>query len=641
MVQVEQSTFFANEPGFRRIADLMAEYIWISDEKGRVLWLNSTWKKVTGFEGDPIDLEKWPDLSRKIRNYQQTISSYRRAIHSQETWEIIWSFWDKEGKERWLLAVGVPIFDKKGNVFRWLGHHTDITEQKENEKELGLSKRRYELATLATMDLVWDLDIGKQRMKWSPAINKVFGHDLDELETSSEWFYQHIHPEDRERIKNSLGRAFERKLISYQEEFRFEKASGEFAYVMNRGYLLFSNEGEPLRMIGAMADITWQRKAIETLEGAKKAAEIANEAKSAFLANVSHEVRTPLSAILGYAEIIREIAGDNKELIQFLGIIERNGHQVLRIIDDVLDLAKVESGTLEIQKARFKTQHLIDDVKALLDAKRAPGVSFKVESDANLPDVLCSDVTRLRQIIVNLAGNALKFTEKGEVVLKLEYRRPHLVMTIRDTGPGIKKATQKSIFEPFNQGDSSISRKFGGTGLGLALTKKLANSMGGDVFLKWSEPDIGSEFEAIVEAEVPKQKKKTQASESKSKCPLENKDILVIDDSEDIRILVKTLLGKKGARVDCASGAHEGLKNIAQKDYDMILLDIQMPEMDGYQTLKKIRSLGVKTPVAALTAHAMKEEKDKAFLAGFSGFITKPMQVDRVVSMVNSLGRSI
>ena len=532
-------------------------------------------------------------------NYQQTLRSYRSAIRAQKNWEIVWSYCDKDGRERWLLAVGVPIFDKKGHVFRWLGHHTDITEQKKNERELSLSKRRYELATLATMDLVWDLDIIKQRMKWSPAINKVFGYDLDELETTSDWFYQHIHPDDRDRIKKSLKMAFTRKLISYQEEYRFQKANGDYAIIFDRGYLLFSGEGEPLRMIGAMADVTWQRRAIESLKGAKKAAEIANEAKSAFLANVSHEVRTPLSAILGYAEIIREMAGDNKELVQFLGIIERNGHQVLRIIDDVLDLAKVESGTLEIQKARFETEHLIDDVQALLSAKKAPGVEFKVEADANLPDVLCSDVTRLRQIIVNLAGNALKFTEKGEVVLKLEYRRPHLVMSIRDTGPGIKKEIQKGIFEPFNQGDSSISRKFGGTGLGLALTKKLAQSMGGDVFLKWSSPEIGSEFEAIVEVEVPKEKKEAPRPEPQGKCPLEHKEILVIDDSKDIRVLVKTLLGKKGAHVTCASGANKGLEKIAEKDYDLILLDIQMPEMDGYQTLKKIRSMGVETPVAA------------------------------------------
>lgn len=636
MVQVAQNIFFANEKGFRRIADLMNEFIWIGDVEGNILWLNSTWRKATGFKAKTINVNDWPKLPLKIQNFKKTLNAYNKNIREQKTWELIWSFKDKKGNEKWLLAVGVPIFDEKGNLFRWLGHHTDITEQKNNEKELGLSKRRYELATLATMDLVWDLDIITQRWTWSPAINKVFGYDLDELETSIEWFFEHIHPEDRERIRASVKRAFNKKLISYQEEYRFQKASGEYAHIFDRGYLLYSNKGEPLRMIGAMADITWQKKAMENLKDAKKAAEIANEAKSAFLANVSHEVRTPLSAILGYAEIIREMAGDNKELIEHLGIIERNGNQVLRIIDDVLDLAKVESGTLEIQKACFKTKHLIEDARALLSSKRAPGVEFKIETDARLPETLCSDVTRLRQIITNLAGNALKFTKEGEVVLRLEYRAPFLAMSVRDTGPGIRSSIQKNVFEPFNQGDSSISRRFGGTGLGLALTRKLTNSMGGDTLLKWSEPEIGSEFEAIVRVEEELEKNEPEHHQ-KVECPLQDNRILVIDDSKDIRILVKTLLGRKGAIVTCASGAQEGIKKLKEDKFDLVLLDIQMPGMDGYQALKEIRKIDVKTPVAALTAHAMKEERDKAFLAGFTGFITKPMQVDSVVSMVNSL----
>lgn len=636
MVQVAQSTFFANERGFKRIADLMNEFVWIGDGEGNILWLNGAWKSVTGFSGKKISIDEWPSLAHRIQNFEDTLKSYKRNIQSKKTWELTWSYADNNGELRWLLAVGVPVYDKNGNLFRWLGHHTDITEQKKNEKELGLSKRRYELATLATMDLVWDLNITTKRWTWSPAINKVFGYDLGDLETSIEWFFDHIHPDDRARIRTSVNKAFEKKLISYQEKYRFQKANGEYAHIFDRGYLLYSNKGEPLRMIGAMADVTWQRNAMENLKNAKKAAEIANEAKSAFLANVSHEVRTPLSAILGYAEIIKEMVGDQQELVEHLGIIERNGNQVLRIIDDVLDLAKVESGTLEIQKACFKTKHLIEDVKALLKDKKAKDVRFRVETDPDLPEELSSDVTRLRQIITNLAGNALKFTEQGEVALRLEHRRPYLVMTIRDTGPGIKKSIQGKVFEPFNQGDSSISRKFGGTGLGLALTKKLANSMGGDTYLKWSEPDIGSEFEAVVKVDDASQVKEGPRKRNASDWPLKDKHILVIDDSQDIRILVKNLLGRKGAIVSCANGAKEGIKKAVENTYDLILLDIQMPEMDGYRALQKIRAKGVKTPIAALTAHAMKEERDKAYLAGFSGFITKPMKVDSVVSMVNS-----
>lgn len=635
MAKVSLKSLYKSEKGFKRVADLMSEPIWMADADGTVIWVNKCYRKLTGIQREIIRPEDWKEYAEPAE-LKSLFENFSRHLHKNKKWKEVFSLKAQNGKKQWFLANADPVLDENGELLRWLGFNTDITKQKEIEEQLLLQKERYELATSSTLDAIWDWDLKEDLIHWSPSMEHIFGYTSDK--TSGDWAIQRFHPEDKERVSSMISDVIEKKKKSWSAEFRFRKKNDEYAHVLDRGYLLFDKQERPVRMIGSMADMTWQKRAIKELEEAKVAAENANAAKSAFLANVSHEVRSPLSAILGYVELMKTVDMDKKGLCDFLQVVERSGQQVLRILDDVLDLAKVESGALEIHKTEFPLDELLDDMRMAMGEKaRTKGVNFSISKEGNIPDVLLSDPVRIRQIIINMLGNAIKFTEEGEVNLKLVYERPCLRLIVSDTGIGIPRDKRKSIFEPFNQGEASVSRNYGGSGLGLSLTKKLCEAMEGNFFLVKSEVGAGSVFEANIRVDEGLDRRDERHGGAKAGCPLKGKRLLVIDDSAEIRMLVQKLLERTGAKVDVASGGEKGLQMALSANYDMILLDIQMPDMDGYETLDVLKEAGVKAPVVALTAHAMKEERERAMSAGFSSFVTKPMNVDNIVDTLGHL----
>ena len=380
------------------------------------------------------------------------------------------------------------------------------------------------------------------------------------------------------------------------------------------------------------------------LERAKLDAESANLAKSAFLANMSHEIRTPLGAILGFTDVLRTSSLDAHERNHYLDVISRNGQSLIKIIDDILDLSKIEAGKLEIEHSPLCLSDLTRDIVTMFsDRAIGKGIHLKF-NDSEFPKFkLSSDAVRIRQILVNLIGNAIKFTSEGGVTIHGSYQQfendmVKVVFLITDTGIGMAADQATKLFKPFTQADSKNNKRFGGTGLGLALSKNLGRALGGDVLLEHCEENKGCTFKFEITAKSVLTETVGLQSLIK-KFHSENDQllglkILVVDDSPDNRALIKLYLEHEGAKIDQAEDGNQAVEMALKDGYDVILMDIQMPGLDGYEALVKLRAKNYRKPILALTAHAMKEERNRALAAGFSDHIAKPINKSELIETI-------
>jgi signal transduction histidine kinase/CheY-like chemotaxis protein len=378
---------------------------------------------------------------------------------------------------------------------------------------------------------------------------------------------------------------------------------------------------------------------LESTIGKRQKAETANQLKSLFLANMSHEIRTPLGAILGFTEALKDTNITEEERLKFLAIIERTGESLTKIINDILDITKVESGHFEIEKSPILLSDLLTEVELMVERKkRNPDVKIEVIKEGFVPDYIITDPVRLKQILVNVVGNAVKFTEKGFVRVTYRLAESQIEFEVQDTGNGISSEQQSLLFRTFSQVDSSLSRKHEGTGLGLALAQKLANLLDGDVYLERSIPGYGSVFIVRVGLQIPQHQEAvvTSAIEDKQHLDanLSGKTVLVVDDVEDNRLLLNHMLKRRGIDVDFASNGEEAVKAAMAKSYDVIFMDIQMPVMDGYKATEILRASGYRKTIVALTAHAMKEDREKCLKSGCNDYLTKPVQLKALLRAI-------
>ncbi len=379
-------------------------------------------------------------------------------------------------------------------------------------------------------------------------------------------------------------------------------------------------------------------KMVERLENQtqeRQHAEQASQAKNLFLANMSHEIRTPLNAILGFSEILQDQYLEEPDKKRYAAIIRRTGESLNTIINDILDISKIEADHIESQEAAFSLPQMLSDLYALLKMRcDEKGIQLIFERIGYVSEYIVSDQTRLRQILTNLIGNSIKFTEKGHVMLTYEVRGSMLFFTVSDTGAGISEEQRGNLFKVFSQGDSSVRKKYGGTGLGLSIAQKLSQLLGGDSGLLDSEEGLGSLFYVQIKYQ-PAEKPVTE--EAPTNTPIntrliENKNILVVEDSLDNQMLIEFYLTKNKANVVFANNGLEGVEAALKGNFDLILMDIQMPILDGYAATEELRRQGVAIPIIALTGYAMKEDQDKCMRAGCNEFLAKPIHKDKLLA---------
>jgi len=376
------------------------------------------------------------------------------------------------------------------------------------------------------------------------------------------------------------------------------------------------------------------------------AAENANAAKSAFLANMSHEIRTPLGAIMGFSQLALEKDASKEDRDKYLAVMTRNSHQVLRIVDDILDLAKAEAGKVVVELVEIKLADFLNDFGAAMSFRANDnGIGFIALAESPLREKIISDPTRLRQILTNAVGNAIKFTSSGFVRLQVSFQCDKISFVINDTGRGISSEQAKYLFKPFIQVDPSTTRKFGGTGLGLVLTRKLCQILGGNFSLEHSELGKGSTFKATVEVKLPANTSIVPQGHFFTKGPLnrwsqtlrsqyKGTKVLIVEDCLDNQDLLKILLDQHGVKFDLAENGREGSELALKNEYDLLLMDIQMPVMDGHQAVRYLRSKNYMRPIIALTAHAMKEEAHLAKKSGFTEYLSKPITRESLVTTI-------
>jgi two-component system CheB/CheR fusion protein len=370
---------------------------------------------------------------------------------------------------------------------------------------------------------------------------------------------------------------------------------------------------------------------LDSLSRAREAAESASRAKSEFLANMSHEIRTPMTAILGYAERLEDRLS-SEERLEALGAIRRNGTHLLRIINQILSLS-IEAGTFEINDSILVPEALVSEVdEALRPLAQEKGLELTSRIAASVPRALHADALRIRQVLTNLVENAIRYTDRGSVGMELSYEAGHLRLRVVDTGVGIPAEQQSLIFEPFTQVDGSARRRHGGVGLGLTISRRIVERLGGTIHVQ-SEPGNGARFEVRIPAAIaspdgagaPPAADASDAPES-----LAGLRILLAEDSPDNQKLLAMLLKNAGAEVTTVDNGHAAVQQVVQAaemdtPFDLVLMDMQMPEIDGYQATRMLREGGHDVPVVALTAHALSEHRDECLLAGCVGYLSKPI----------------
>jgi PAS domain S-box-containing protein len=494
----------------------------------------------------------------------------------------------------------------------------------------------------------------------SPRWTQLIGHQSPDLLGRS--FVSFLHPSDRAVFQSYFAAVNAGDGQSRRIEFRIQNCNGSWRWYSTTLSTVKDSQGAPKEFVGIAEDITDRKQAEEELRKAKEAAEAATLAKTVFLTNISHEIRTPMTAILGFAEMLLESIERPQDIVA-ANTIKRNGEYLLRIINDILDLSTIESGHFVTEQAKCSPRELIEDVISMMKVRAdAKGLPLLVEFAGPIPQSIRTDPIRLRQILINLIGNAIKFTEEGHICIQMrltesERKKPLLECKIIDTGIGMSEDQINRLFEPFTQGDTTTSRKYVGMGLGLALSKRLAGMLGGDITFS-SAKGKGSTFVFTLSTGSLEGVRMLQTSDMHETQPSSpdgltppvlpqlSGRILLVEDGLDNQRLLALILRKAGAKVTIVNNGKEALEKVTaeQKKYladglqtspfDIILMDMQMPEMDGYEATWRLREMGYTAPIIALTAHAMCHDREKCLGAGCDEYLTKPIDRDTLFSTV-------
>ncbi|MGI9243453.1 MAG: ATP-binding protein [Verrucomicrobiales bacterium] len=443
-----------------------------------------------------------------------------------------------------------------------------------------------------------------------------------------------MHPNDREWVVDAFAAHLEND-VPYDVEYQLKTKTGEYRWIRARSISLRDESGRSYRAAGSITDITNQKESAAELVDAQATAEKANQAKSEFLSNMSHELRTPLNGVLGYVQILQRDRTLGATQKKSLDSISHCGEHLLNLINDVLDLAKIEAGKMEISPQATDLSQLIDGVRDIVSPKaESKGLAFTIKTSAEVPRGIITDPMKLRQVLINLLGNSVKFTAEGAVSLRVaEATKGQLRFDIEDTGMGIGSEKLLDIFEPFKQAEGGETE--GGTGLGLAISRRIAEALGGTLSAT-SEPGEGSCFTLVIPLEETDEIKGDDFSVTLPDSNVSfhlpegtSRSVLVADDRETNRDILNQILDDAGFEVVLVDDGDVALESLREREYDIFLCDVRMPRMNGIDVVRAIRSDDrlKKNKVIAVTASVFPEFRDKALDAGFDDFLMKPLRV--------------
>ena len=665
----------ASRERFAQVAETTGEIIWEIDSQGLFTYLSHACRTLLGYDenelvGKLYVYDLFPEAGRDdFRRRVFARFDRREPFRDLETQIVA-----KDGHILVALLSGVPILNADGTLQGYRGSGKDITERKQAEEALRQQQAflrhiidtvpaficvktasgRYALANRALADA------------YGTTVAMVEGHTAAEFSLS---------PEEVEVFRRDDLAVFEGRETLFVPERRITYADGSVHWLASTRTPLIEKDGSCERLLAVAVDITERKRAedalwrtnvelqqyITALESSNQAleelnrlAEAATVAKSEFLANMSHEIRTPMTAILGYADLMLE-ENVGRATQEHVEVIKRNGKHLLEIINDILDLSKVEAGKMQIELIRCSPCQLVADVALLMRVRATEKqLTLKTELVYPLPETVLTDPLRLRQILVNLMGNAIKFTDHGEVRITTELTQhgdlPRLRINVTDTGIGINEEQVKNLFRPFTQVDSSSARKFGGTGLGLCVSKRLAEALGGDIEVH-SNPGKGSTFSVTIDPGSLDGIRMLQEGQGAAvqpppistladsvKIELYGR-VLLAEDGADNRRLICLLLRKAGADVIAVENGQLAVETAIAayevgEPFDVILMDMQMPVMDGYTATRRLREWGYAGPIVALTAHAMDQDCQKCLGAGCDAYATKPINRQKLLTTV-------
>ena len=581
-----------------------------------------------------------------------------------------WTYVRKDGSRFPVLLSVTTVFDKQGIVTGYLGVASDITERKVAEEKLRQEGQRLASIIQGTRAGTWEWNIQTGTLVLNDLWAQMLGYTLEELAPISIKTWETlVRPDHLKQSEALLERHFSGELPFYECSIQMKHKDGHWVWVHDRGQVVTRTaDGQPLMMFGTHTDITLIKLAEEELRKTNleleeataranvmaKQADAANRAKSDFLAMMSHEIRTPMNAVLGMTHLLLDTPLDSRQQ-EFARTVAHSGEALLIIINDILDFSKIEAGEhFQVEEEVFSLHALVDGVAQLLRPRaRAEGIALTTELIAEIPEALKSDYGRLRQVLVNLVGNAIKFTDQGGVKLRVQCLksvagRARLRFEVQDTGTGISTEDIARLFQPFTQVDSSGARRRGGAGLGLAISKRIVELMGGTIGVT-SVPGQGSIFWFELDLEVaqslPTPHESPPPAESQRRLPSAATDcgaaplrILVAEDHATNRRLAMFMLESLGYRADFAHNGIEAVAASEQIGYDIILMDCQMPEMDGFEATREIRKREAARPSAALkrvriialTANALKGDRERCLAAGMDGYLSKPFTTQQL-----------
>jgi PAS domain S-box-containing protein len=607
--------------------------LWDWDLNSGSVYYSPRWKEMIGHGIDEIDdsPEEWSERIHPADLPTAMAAMHNYILGAESHYESTFRFRHKDGHYLWILSRGIAVRDASGEVVRIVGTHSDITQRTELQRHLSQFKHALDEHAIVSMtDTHGDITYANDKFC------EISGYRLDELLGRNHRLVKSgLHPpefyEELWRVVSAGG--------VWRGEICNRARNGELYWVLATIAPILDDDGRPAQYISLRANITASKLAEASMRQAKEAAEAASRAKSEFLANVSHEIRTPMNGVLGMLDLTLDTNLDAEQR-DYIQTAHQSAEALLDIINDILDLSKIESGRLDIHAEQVDITELARQCAQLFAPRcQAKGLRFTVDIDPHLPSWIETDPVRLRQILLNLLGNAVKFTEAGGVALGARAQDDlGVVFSVSDTGIGIPAEKQASIFEAFTQADGSITRKYGGTGLGLTISRRLARLMGGELSLA-SLPGEGSTFRFVLPMTRigPPPQARTAITRGLR--------VLIAEDNPINQKLATTLLEKAGHHVTVVATGRAAIDSVArERSYDLILMDMHMPDIDGFEATRQIRAQEAaqgleRLPVIALSASTLESDRREGIDAGMDDFLEKPLRRDALHAMLERWGR--